>query len=300
MSHRTCDRVDRARHCVVCGRPDWCLRAPDGSAAICARVEEGSVRRVGGAGWLHRLRDDGWQPTGCRRVLIPSRQPRATRGDLAELAEEYRLAVTHDRLAQLSVDLGVSIGSLNRLRVGWCESSRAWSFAMVDHSGAVLGIRLRTGLGRKFAVKGSHDGLFVPDGLDGSGPLLIAEGPTDTLALISLGFDAVGRPSCRGGTKLLLDLVGAWRPRSVVVVSDNDPGGQGRDGALELAGRCRLRCRDVRLISPPEGIKDARAWVRSGARRPDLLRVIEATRPARVAISCRPVEAARAGEVSRV
>jgi hypothetical protein len=224
----------------------------------------------------------------------------ATRADLACLAEEYRLALTLDRLGRLSDDLGVSATSLIRLDVGWRGASRAMSFPMRDHSGAVLGIRLRTRPGRKFAVKGGHDGLFIPHDLHASSPLLIAEGPTDTAALLDLGFSAIGRPSCRGGTRLVLELVGAWRPGSVVVVADNDAVGQGRDGALDLAGRCRLRCKDVRLISPPEGIKDARQWVRSGVRRRDLLRLVESTRPSRVAISCRPIIAAPAEEVPRV
>ena len=55
-------RVSNARPCPVCHKPDWCLVAADGSAAICARVLEGSVKRCGEAGWLHRLRHDvEWQ-----------------------------------------------------------------------------------------------------------------------------------------------------------------------------------------------------------------------------------------------
>ena len=46
--------------CPVCGKPDWCLVAEDGSAAICARIEEGSVKRCGDAGWLHILRENGY------------------------------------------------------------------------------------------------------------------------------------------------------------------------------------------------------------------------------------------------
>jgi hypothetical protein len=275
------------------------LVVPDGSAAICARVAEGSVRQIDGAGWLHRLRDDGWEPSRWRRVVIPAPRP-AKSPVLADLAEAYRLAASPSWVARLSGDLGVSAGSLIRLGIGWCESSRAWSFPMVDHSGAVLGIRLRTDSGRKISVKGSRDGLFIPHDLHGAEQLLIGEGPTDTAALLDRGFDAIGRPSCRGGTSLILDLIGRWRPGSVVIVSDNDEGGQGQAGALDLAGRCRLRCRDVRLISPPGGIKDVREWVRSGARRADLLHLVESTRAGRVAISCRPIGAAPAGEVAHV
>ena len=46
-------RVTKSCRCPVCGRPDWCLIAADGTAAICARVQSG--KRCGEAGWLHRL-----------------------------------------------------------------------------------------------------------------------------------------------------------------------------------------------------------------------------------------------------
>lgn len=48
-------RVNKHRPCPVCGRPDWCLVAPNGGAAICARVESGHVVGTKGAGWLHPL-----------------------------------------------------------------------------------------------------------------------------------------------------------------------------------------------------------------------------------------------------
>lgn len=47
-------RVDRDEPCDVCGKPDWCTRADDGSAACCMRVE--SERPLKNGGWLHRRR----------------------------------------------------------------------------------------------------------------------------------------------------------------------------------------------------------------------------------------------------
>ena len=48
-------RVSAAHPCPVCKKPDWCLDSPNGTAAICARVESG--KRCGDAGWLHRRSD---------------------------------------------------------------------------------------------------------------------------------------------------------------------------------------------------------------------------------------------------
>ena len=285
-------RVDRNHHCPVCDRPDWCLRAPDGSAAICARVDQGATRQVGEAGWLHRFRDrDGWQATATRRIIIPVVEPRTARADLADLAEGYRQAVHPGRLARLARDLGVTHESLARLGIGWCEASRAWTFPMTDVAGNALGIRLRTEMGRKFSVKGGHEGLFVPGDIPGAGgQLLVTEGPTDAAALLDLGFMAIGRPSCRGGVKLVLDLIRHRKPSVVVIVEDNDPGGWGQAGARELAARCRLHARDVRVIAPPPGAKDARAWVRSGATPEDLQALIESAPRHRVTVRTAPTE----------
>jgi len=57
MAGERMERVTRSRPCPVCGKPDWCLVAPDGSAAICPRVKEGALRKCGDAGYLHILTD---------------------------------------------------------------------------------------------------------------------------------------------------------------------------------------------------------------------------------------------------
>ena len=49
--------------CPICGKPDWCLvessNVDSPSAAICGRVEEGSVREIPDSGFLHILKADG-------------------------------------------------------------------------------------------------------------------------------------------------------------------------------------------------------------------------------------------------
>ena len=86
---------------------------------------------------------------------------------------------------------------------------------------------------RKLAVRGGHEGLFSPEGLADGGRLLVTEGPTDCGAPLDLGFHAVGRPSCTGGVKLLVELVGQQRPAEAIIVGDGD--GPGQRGAETLA-----------------------------------------------------------------
>ena len=293
MNHDQWRRVRRDEPCPICDRPDWCIVSHDGAVAICARVAEGAVRQVGNAGWLHRLREpDGRQRRVSKQVTVGSPKSSEPRPDLANLAARFRAEVEPGRLAWLARDLGVTVASLQRLGVGWCEASTAWAFPMAAPDGKVLGIRLRTEGGRKFAVKGGRDGLFVPADLDGSGLLLIAEGPTDAAALLSLGLEVVGRPNCRGGEALLVALVRRLRPTEVVILADPDH--PGLEGAGALAGTLALHQRRVAVLAPPRGIKDARAWVRAGATRQDVLDAIEQVRPVRVTVRIAGSKSARA------
>jgi hypothetical protein len=263
-------RVRKDRPCPICGKLKWCLLAADESAAICARVESG--KRAGKAGWLHRLANNGWRPSGVRTIRLADRQP--SRQDLPWLARNYQTAVNPSRLQRLADALGLSVASLKRLGIGWASDSGAWAFPMTDPAGKLLGIRLRLESARKFSVAGGREGLFIPSELSQAGPLLICEGPTDTGALLDLGFAAVGRPSCRGGVPLLVELAQARKPAGIVIVADGDAPGQ--SGADDLASVLALYCPAVRIVTPPNGIKDARAWKQAGATAADVLALIEA------------------------
>jgi phage/plasmid primase-like uncharacterized protein len=220
-----------------------------------------------------------WRP-GRQLVRSVAVKTMTTRPDLATLAVRCQGAVAPERLAALARSLGISVESLTVLGIGWSADHRAWSFPMCDAAGNVVGIRLRKAAGFKFAVKGSKEGLFLPStAAADSERLVVCEGPTDTAALLDLGFaGAVGRPSCTGGIPLLAELVGWRRPREVVIVADGDE--PGRRGADNLASVLAVYAPAVRVIVPPDGIKDARDWLRSGADRQAVEQVIEAT-PAR-------------------
>ena len=152
---------------------------------------------------------------------------------------------------------------------------------MSDAAGQVVGIRLRLPDGRKLAVKGGKEGLFVPTDLQPHGRLLVCEGPTDAAACLDWCFPAVGRPSCTGGVKHLCELVKRLAPADVVIVGDNDqPDRRGRrpgqDGAERLAMVLLAYVPVVKVIAPPPGIKDARAWLRAGGTAADVAAAIDA------------------------
>lgn len=284
---RKWNKVSRGNPCPICGRPDWCLTtgpvdSPD--AVICARVE--SEKRVGtrDAGWLHRLRDDDdWRDRPRqRRVRIETPAPLMI--DFGAMAAECEAALGPHHRGLLSAELGVSVESLSRLRVGWSWRHRAFTFPMADAECNYRGVRLRSTSGRKWSVTGGREGLFIAsisDGpsapFDGPGLLLICEGPTDCAALMDLGFSAIGRPSCSGGVSLILGLLladSSFTPREVAIVADDDLPGQ--RGAWRLATTLVSYVPIVRVVSPPARVKDARQWKREGATRDDVIRAIEA------------------------
>lgn len=239
-------RVSKRAKCPICFHEDWCLISKDGTSAVCARVE--SSRRMGDAGWLHVLSD----PIPKRSSLAPTPLPVVR--DLGSLASECMRKAGICMVMDLASQLKVMTTSLYRLGVGWDGS--AYTFPMQDETGRVVGIRRRMPDGSKLSVKGGHEGCFVPQGVigDQTDVVLLCEGPTDTAAALDAGFPAIGRPSCTGGTKIVVALL---KGREAVIVSDDD--GPGRAGAERLADALidhRIACR---IVLPRSG-KDLRAW----------------------------------------
>jgi hypothetical protein len=273
MSSSAWRRVSRDDRCPVCGKGDWCLVSTDGSAAICPRVE--SPKRVGESGFLHRLLTD--TSAGPRSHIYHVRSTTAG-PDLGPLAADCRAALDPGRLYRLARQLGVRETSLTVLGIGWSEEYAAFSFPMVDLGGQVVGIRLRRPDGRKLAVRGGRDGLFLPSTKSADQRLVITEGPTDTAAALTLGYAHVaGRPSCMGGVKFLCALVRQRPLADVVIIADADE--PGRRGANALASRLVGYTPAVRVIVPRR-YKDLRDFVQRGGTREQLEQVI-ATAPVR-------------------
>lgn len=272
-------RVQKDKLCPVCGKYDWCLYAEDGSAAICARITEGSKKRCGDAGWLHILvdRTKGRKHSSQRRFTLT--QDNKSSKNFTALKQRYSRQITSQQLDGLSRLLGVSGESLRRLSCGW--DGKAFCFPMYNEKGKTIGIRRRFSNGRKYSVKGSKTGLFIPSGLLPEGILLICEGPTDTAAALDLGFDAIGRPNCNSKIEMTAKAV---RGRSeIVIISDNDT--QGKAGAEKLADALVLHYPKIKIINPPDGIKDLRQWLREGIDRTKLLTIIENTKPLTVELT---------------
>jgi hypothetical protein len=219
--------------------------------------------------WMHFLkaRDPRRPPRRRAPMPLPCKQ---VAFDAARYHASIRKAWDNVWLDGTAVELGVNRDALERLQPGWDSFNKAVGFPMRDADGKVVGIRLRNSNGDKWAVSGSHDGLFFDPSLvlGADRELVICEGPTDTSAAYTLGLPAAGRSSCGTGVELLKALCCRLRVRLVTIVSDADspkykPDGSlwrpGIEGAMGLGSKLgRLH----RVIVPPK--KDLREWVGSG------------------------------------
>ena len=275
-------RVSKELQCPCCSRIDWCLVSEDGSAVICPRTHKGCTKYIEGSGYLHVLHPSKRSQRHHRAftISVDNDKPRP---DFSGLARQYLQQMTSERHQWLAARLGVSVDSLIRLQVGLIDEFR-FSFPMSDADGRLIGIRIRTADGRKYCVEGSRNGLFVPDGLSGKGPLLLTEGPSDCGAALDLGFDAIGRPNCSS----LVGMTGkVCKGHDVVIIADNDPpkpDGRrpGLDGAIKLAEKLVFACSSVRVVQAPAEHKDLRNWLIAGLEYQQLKDIIDGTGPVRL------------------
>ena len=252
-------RTTKSHPCPICRKADYCGVSADGTAAICMRVESDKVTRNGG--WLHRLGTE-LPPERHRRrpvdvsatnaAVAPSER-RAPSVDFERLQRACVAALSSERLEQLAARLAVSMASLRDMGFGW-HDGRSYSVPMHDGGLTIIGLRLRTLSGRKWAVAGSRNGLFVNQQTEGSGVVFVCEGESDTAAMLGLGLEAVGTP----GAGQCVDMLKAHlHKRDVVVMVDRDE--SGRRGTDRIAAGLSRVCRSVRLLYPQRG-EDVRDW----------------------------------------
>ena len=292
-------RARKSRPCPVCGKPDWCLVAADGTRAVCARIP--SSRRFGQeAGWLHLLSESSARPaplpawSAARRAEEEASRPKPPFDDLART---FAAALTAERARRLADSLGLTVGSLRRIDAGFLDAHvmplsepnrdgsvrtkrvTAWAFPMHDPvDRRVIGLRLRGLLDDfKFSYTGSTNGPTIPHHLQRGVELLLPEGPTSLAALLSLRFtNAVGRFNNRGGVEQLVALCRRLQPPRVIVMANNDPIDPrtgyrpGLWGAAIVARGLAGVCRCVRIVTPAWGMKDEREWLKAGATHADV------------------------------
>ena len=179
------------------------------------------------------------------------------------------------------------IAPQNWRAIGAEPDGDGWKVPEHNAEGEVIGWSRWLADGSMAHVKGGKRGLTLNWPLDAYGgssaadPVVIVEGATETAAGVASLPNIVGRPSAAGGGELLAPIL---VDRHVCIIAKNDrkpdsDSWPGRDGAVGVAQKLIPRCASVRIIFPPEGVKDLRAWLAAGITRGDILECAAVTAP---------------------
>ena len=280
MTATTFDRqpLRRVRHgwpCGVCGKTDWCVGTADGRCFGCMRVN--SDRPMRGGGWWHRLDAGATARPAALSSSSTSEPAKLSPAELTLIDRQNRADLTPGRLDALASRLCVSVASLRAFGVGWHHDRQAFTFAMRDADGRIVGVRTRHDDGAKRCLAGSRLGLFLAD-VDASivpDWLLVCEGESDAAAARDLGFCAIGRPGCAACGATIVAYVRRLKPERVAIVADGDAPGQRGGHALARAIASEAGI-GARVLTLP-GAKDVRAWkALPGASHHDLLALLDA------------------------
>lgn len=246
----------KAQPCPICGRSKYCCLSADGMYVFCTKIGDGAIKKWR-KGWLHKMQE--------ARPVQP--EPPKPPVDQATLMAIYRsLDKRPDALMPLALNLGLPVGSLTALNCGKFPTGEIWGTPMVNEFCELIGIKCRSLEGKKWCVRGSRLGLYVPRLIHSYGSFLICEGESDTAAALCTGLTAIGRPSVNSGEEYLLPLLQriSTDNRNAYIAADRDASGIGLTAAWELADKIRPLVMKLFVLYNPN-YKDLREWYCSGS-----------------------------------
>lgn len=270
--------VDKLKiKCPVCNDHKWCCVTADLTAVKCRNPISRHLpshnyvakpTRVAITGTLYVLRDlstvDNYRP----EPIIYTPKQEEPEQDFSELAKTAYMRADRKKYAH---SLGVTEESCSLLRVGLMNYYRkeqgmvdAWAIPLRNADMKVIGIRLEYCSDRvKWAVKGTKNGLIMfPDMQPCEEPLYSPEGCSDSLSLRDLGIKHIaGRPGNMTGLKYLVEY-GKKCYRPLILIADRDAAGLA--GCKHIAAGVGRVFKSIKIVTPPPGYKDLRAWYNSG------------------------------------
>lgn len=272
-------RVSEQNLCPICDHPDGCLYAKDGSATICSRVQEGSIKTVGegpfSGGYLHIIKSD-FKPK-------PVKKKRPVSINWGILNQCYRRSFNFSGNVKIVLDLidtfQVACSTLNSIEPGW--DSQAYTFPVRNSDDEIIGIQRRFPDGKKSMTKGSQVGIIIPRlNWSNLNILFICEGASDTATAINMGLRAISRLNYCTGKDHIIKFCIKKRPQKVVIVADNDV--DGIRGAKTLGLNISqgykvftVTCPKIIIVIPPTDIKDLREWKEKGLTLDELMKIVE-------------------------
>lgn len=230
----------------------------------CMRVD--SIHACPSGGWYHFYASE-------RPDYVPKAKEAPQTINAAKMMREWRAMTSGSQFNAFGLSLGVLPEALVAIGAAWAPFYRAWAFPMRDEHGETIGVRLRNLEGFKWAVRGSRQGIFLPEPSVRVEPIAyLPEGPTDAAALLSLGLYAIGRPTNQAGNEQIVKTLRRLKVHKAVVVADNDDmkrlgpreGRPGIEGAQKLKKELWL---SSLIYVPPSPMKDVRQLVNNGGTR---------------------------------
>ena len=245
--------------CPVCEKPDGCLVADDGSACICSRKSEGSVKKVGKGGfrggYLHILGD--FKP---QKYKTPKKPYVNWNKWTVKFAKQ--LAETRKEFGKLCQSINLNPISALRFYIGW---HKGWlTIPVYGVTRKISGIQRRQGNTKRY-MKHSGMGVFVPSAFfqNPSNTLTVTEGWTDTVTALEYGYNAVGKVNAFCGNEEVVMYAKSHPAVSrVIIFADNNIDGVGLAGAEETAKLLIKEDFMTRVVLTPE--KDLRECKQKG------------------------------------
>jgi len=214
--------------CPICGKPDFCLVAEDGTAAICARIEKGSVKRVGEAGYLHILKE-GFVPQKYKEPPVPDID-----WHTKVTVQGVNLLSKRREFGKFCKYTGVNPIAALRFNVGYDDG---WfTIPLYKEANKITGIQRRRGALKRME-KHSKIGVFVPSAFFQyhCRTLAVTEGWSDAVAAIQYGFSSIGKFNSHAGDKWTEYYAKHIKCQQVLIFADNDESGIGLEGANKTA-----------------------------------------------------------------
>lgn len=258
----SCSITDsRLWHCFGCGAGGTVID-------LVAQVEQVTIGEA-----MRRL-SSGHKPQMIKRqVEFKTDKIQVPAINFTEMFNKWKANTKPAQIIEFAGKLSLDAMALHLIGCAYSEEGRFWAFPMRNGQGGIIGIRQRFLNGKKSSVTGSKAGLFFDPLLQATTEeFLICEGVSDCAAAMSVGFNAIGRPSCNGQEDMVNDFVKKYRVRKAVIISDNDdmkerPGGNhfypGQDGAIKL--QVMMKIPSVIAVTPG---KDLRGMIENGASKP--------------------------------
>lgn len=252
--------VTKQNPCGICGHSDWCCVGD--RAWKCMREPSDHPSKDGG--WYHFF-EAAFVPTPKK---VEQKKSSAATIDAEAIFTRILLDTTESQRLNLAGQLGVALEATIALQAAWSKAYHAWAFPMRDGDNNIIGIRLRTSAGKKWAVTGSRNGVFIPqyikqENIDKQRTVFVCEGPTDLMALLSMNCYGVAKPSCNAGDDFVRRALAIRRAKRAVIISDDDDPGQ--LGAKKLQAALLV---PSAIWTPPA--KDVRKFLNLGGTKTDV------------------------------